>query len=124
MKRIIIVDDEETILNLFSRFFEQFGYVVLSTPCAKAAIELMHRHGPQLLITDVFMPEMDGLELIQAVRKHSDLNRHIRIIALSGGSYLSGQTHLERAKQFGADCAFEKPVKMNILLGAVRELLD
>ncbi|MBF0583040.1 MAG: response regulator [Magnetococcales bacterium] len=83
MKEIVIVDDEPLLLNLLRRILQEAGYDVVVAATAADALERIRQREPELLICDVFMQNMDGLELIQNAKK---LCVGQKIIAMSGGS--------------------------------------
>ncbi|MBF0400310.1 MAG: response regulator [Magnetococcales bacterium] len=83
MKEIVIVDDEPLLLNLLRRILQEAGYNVVVAATAADALERIRQREPELLICDVFMQNMDGLELIQNAKR---LCVGQKIIAMSGGS--------------------------------------
>ncbi len=107
MKHILIVDDDPLIQRLFDQFFKSEGFSVTLADSGLSAVLQVNSRKPDLIITDIFMPIMDGLMLIREVRKeHPD----IPIIAISGGQRavavnFEPQTEFEGANQF-----IEKPV--------------
>jgi CheY-like chemotaxis protein len=80
----------------------------------------MREQTPDLIITDIMMPEMDGLEIVTHIRKH---HPSLPVIAISGGMQRASMNFLPLAKKFGACRVFEKPVSLVQLQEAVDELL-
>lgn len=121
MASILVIDDDEAVSALFRQFLESAGYSVMLAANGQDGLEKMRANQPDLIITDIMMPEMDGLEIIRAVRtQHPELP----IIAISGGMHAIPINFLPHAKKFGACRVFEKPVPLTALRTAVRELLN
>jgi len=121
MEHILIIDDDEAIRSVFEQFLEGTGYSVETAEEGKEGLRKMKARTPDLIITDIMMPEMDGLEMVTFIKKnHPDLP----IIAISGGMQAAPVNFLPMAKQFGACKVFEKPLPLKTLLDAVQELLS
>jgi len=119
MAHILIIDDDSSVQTLFKQFLESKGYSVSLASNGREGLRQMHKCNPDLIITDIMMPEMDGLEIIQEVRVH---HLEMPVIAISGGMRNAPMNFLPHAKKFGAVRIFEKPVPLADLLAAVREL--
>lgn len=120
MKKILIIDDENSVTELFTQFLEGQGFSVKGALDGKEGLRSLERECPDLVITDIMMPEMDGLELIRAVRKlHPDLP----VVAISGGMKATPMNFLPQAKLFGACRIIEKPISLSELLEVVNDLL-
>jgi CheY-like chemotaxis protein len=120
MAHILIIDDDPAVQSLFQQFFEAEGYTVTLADDGKDGLWKMRQQTPDLIITDIMMPVMDGLEVIQEIRQHSP---ELPIIAMSGGMRTAPLNFLPHAKKFGACRVFGKPVSLAELLNAVQELL-
>jgi CheY-like chemotaxis protein len=120
MGRILLVDDDEALLKVMARALESGGHEVVSAPNARTAIAMLVNLRPDVLITDIFMPETGGLETIRAIRAST---RPIKIIAISGGGMNSRLSFLETAKTLGADAALAKPFSLEELRATVSEVL-
>lgn len=120
MSHILIIDDDLTVLNLFEQFLRGDGFSVSVATDGREGLSLMRQKNPDLIITDIMMPEMDGLEMIREIRRH---HPEIPIIAISGGMKSAPINFLPHARKFGAGRVFEKPVSLLHLRTAVRELL-
>jgi CheY-like chemotaxis protein len=120
MPRILLIDDDPVIQNAFSQFLIKMGYEVQQAENGKAGLARMRQEKPDLVITDIMMPEMDGLEILLQIRGS---HRDIPVIAISGGMRALPINFLQQAKLFGASRVFEKPVELDVLHDAVRELL-
>jgi DNA-binding NtrC family response regulator len=121
MKHILIIDDDDGIRSVFEQLLENKGYSVETASEGKEGLRKMHARKPDLIITDIMMPEMDGLEVVQKIRDH---HSELPVIAISGGMQASAMNFLPLAKRFGACKVFEKPVELAKLLEAVETLLD
>lgn len=120
MAQILIIDDDPIIRKLFSRFLESKEHEVALAENGRIGVRMLEQNRPDLVITDILMPEMDGLEILMQIRNtHKDLP----VIAISGGMRSLPINFLEQAKLFGARHVFEKPVSLEHLLAAVNQLL-
>jgi CheY-like chemotaxis protein len=117
---ILVVEDEEIVREAIRQLLESEGYRVFDTPHGAIAMRLLHEHPIDLVITDLLMPEQEGLETILQIRQ---LWPELKIIAISGGGRFGLTNFLDVAKRFGADRTFAKPFDRQELLAAVRELL-
>jgi DNA-binding NtrC family response regulator len=116
-KRILVIDDDEDILNLFSDFLKKEGYGVTSFLDPLKALEEIHRR-PQrysIIITDVRMPGISGIELIRRIRK---INHDIKVIIISAFE-LNG----EDLRNIRYDNFMEKPVHMQYLAQTIEKIL-
>jgi CheY-like chemotaxis protein len=121
MAHILVIDDDASILSLFGRFLESAGYSVALAPDGEEGMRLLKQKKPDLVITDIMMPGMDGLELLMKIRKQQ---LGIPVIAISGGMKSQPANFLPHAKKFGARRVFIKPVELAELLQAVQGLLS
>ena len=118
-KKILIADDEQRLLDSMKVVIEGLDdeVEVYSANNGKQALELMKRSDIDLLITDIYMPEMDGLELIREVqRKYSS----IKILGMSG----AGSHYLGVAKSFGASYVLNKPFGTDELTSTIHKVLN
>jgi CheY-like chemotaxis protein len=102
---------------LLSRLLQDAGHEPIFAPNGRSAIRVFERSPADLVVTDLSMPEMDGLELIEALREDDPW---LRIIAVSG----FGETKLAQAKAAGAVAVLAKPVDPGALLEAIEKALD
>jgi DNA-binding response OmpR family regulator len=121
MARILVIDDSRTIRAMARQTLEREGYQVLLAENGRIGIDI-HRHEPcDLVITDLIMPEKEGLETIRELRR-SDPG--IKIIAMSGGTAnLDKRELLQAAVVFGASRGIAKPFHPRDLVDGVRELV-
>lgn len=115
---IIVVDDDDTVRRVLRRMLESVGYEVREAPNGRRAVAEFRQRPADLLITDIFMPEQEGIETISALRReHPDL----RIIAISG---IAGDHYLRMAKMLGARATLQKPLRLATVLETVRATLE
>ena len=119
MAKIVVIDDEPGVLRIACLALEAAGHNVAAYPDGRGGIEHIKREPPDLLVTDLFMPEMEGLETIRLAR---DLQSELPIIAMSG-VYFEGGDYLEIAEKFGAVATLKKPFRPDELLDLVARLL-
>ena len=120
MYHILVIDDENLIRTLLRGYLESKGFSVGVAQNGKQALELFEKQTADLIITDVFMPEKDGLEVVMALRKKRP---DIPIVVVSGGSSKGFRDMLHIAKTLGAARVLEKPFKLEELLATVQALL-
>jgi len=118
--RILIIDDEVQIREMLGQMLTREGYDVMNAANGKEGMKICREHSIDLIITDIIMPEKDGIEMILEL-KHDFPN--LKIIAISGGGRLGPDGYLEMAKKLGAHRTFFKPFNRREILDAVLELL-
>ncbi len=121
MAHILLIDDDQPILDMLSQALEREGYTVTTATNGIEGIKLYKETLADIIITDIVMPEMEGLE---AIRKLKSVNKDVKIIALSGGGFINPEEYLKLAKQFGANHTFSKPVDLKKLKDTVKNLLE
>lgn len=117
---ILVVDDEPTMRQLLQHTLETAGHHVACAGGGRSASQLMRQQPFDLVITDILMPEQDGLELITELRrKHPEM----RIVAMSGGGLIDAKLYLQSAKGLGAAALLKKPFNRDQLLETVDRVL-
>lgn len=120
-RTILVIDDHEDVLSFIKLLLETNGYFTLTANNGKTGLALFRKHKPDLLITDIFMPEMSGIEVITRLLK---MNPDLKIIALSGAEDMSKRLeYLGVAMTAGATRFLQKPLEPAILLDTVRRSL-
>lgn len=120
MSRILVIDDNTSMRGAVCEMLQQAGYETIPVENGRFAAQI-HRSEPvDLIITDLFMPDTDGLEIIYQFRHEFP---DVKIIAVSGGGSRGLVELLSVAKKMGAQRAIMKPFAWEDLLGAVQELL-
>ncbi len=115
-EKILIVDDERDIVDFVRAYLEKEGYPTLEAYDGEAALELWREHRPDLIVLDILMPGLDGLEFCRLVRKDSA----VPIIILSA---LSEEDDRLAGLEFGADDYVVKPFSPRELVARVRAVL-
>jgi CheY-like chemotaxis protein len=118
---ILLVDNDLDALEAMRRILQPQGYAVSVATDGKEAIEFLSRKPVDLVITDIVMREVDGFEVIMALRNNL---ASTRIIAISGDHSLQPDSYLTLAKGFGADEVLPKPVTRDRLMGAIHATED
>ena len=118
--RILVIDDEPEIRKLFVQKLAGRGYEIIEACDGKEGLKLYHETRPDLVITDLVMPEKEGLETITELKREFP---NVKIIAISGGGRNVPDCYLHVAKNLGADRTFPKPIDWPELIKTVRELL-
>src|SRR4051812_5408625 len=119
MPRILLIDDDEAFRNMVRKTLERAGYEVQPAGDGKQALELFRQESPDLIITDLVMPEKEGLEMILELRREAP---KAKIIAMSGGARMNPRTNLIMAEKFGARKTLAKPFSQQEILEAVAEV--
>jgi CheY-like chemotaxis protein len=115
---IVVAEDHEDIRFVLKRALERAGHEVVAAADGAEALEAVRRHRPEIVVTDVDMPHMSGLELCRAIRADAEL-QHIPVV-LASGSLLPGD---HRAVEAGASATLLKPFLPAQLLACVTALL-
>jgi DNA-binding response OmpR family regulator len=121
MARILAIDDDFKIRELLKECLERADYEVLVASDGKSALKLHAADPVDLIITDILMPEMDGLQTIMELRRRFPA---VKVIAVSGGGRIGANEYLKIAKSMGVARTFSKPFELRELLTAVREILQ
>jgi CheY-like chemotaxis protein len=119
-KIILLIEDDEIVREMFIAMLENEGYVLYGAVNGFNGLALYNSLHFDLIITDIIMPEKEGIETIFEIRKN---NKKIPIIAISGGGRINPGSYLKIAKNLGADYVFSKPVHRQEFLSAIRECL-
>jgi len=120
MARILLIDDDDSLRDMLRRTLEHFGHTVIEARNGQEGLGLLPHASADLLITDIVMPEKEGLEVLMALRK---MKSPIKIIAMSGGGRVSAEDYLRTAKIMGAARVLAKPFSNESLTAAINELL-
>jgi CheY-like chemotaxis protein len=120
MARILVVDDDDKVRQMICDALTLHGHSVEAAGDGLRAMKRFRRRQFDLVITDIVMPEMEGLETILQIR---GLSPDVAIVAISGGGSFTPGGYLKSALMLGADRALEKPFTLVQLMEAVNELL-
>jgi CheY-like chemotaxis protein len=121
MALIMVVDDDRHVQLALRQIVESAGHSAIEAGNGQEAIEMFEEYRPDLVITDIFMPQTDGIETIRAIRR---CQPDARIIAISGGYVGSGWNYLGSVVVLGADLALQKPFTVSQMTAAIDRLLS
>ncbi|MDB6093928.1 MAG: response regulator receiver protein [Verrucomicrobia bacterium] len=115
-RKILVIDDEPDIGEMTKLLLERVGHEVACITDGRQASRLIDERGIEVIITDMLMPDRDGLEVMADMRrKHPS----VRIIAASGGGRISSDSYLQIARRSGAHALLPKPFTMKELLASL-----
>jgi DNA-binding response OmpR family regulator len=112
--RILVIEDNEGLRDYLRLALESQEYQVLTARDGREALGYLNGHPVDVVLTDLFMPEMDGIEIIAALRKRFP---DVRVIAMSGRP---GVDYLAVARELGVTRTLRKPFEINELLGVLK----
>jgi DNA-binding NtrC family response regulator len=120
MARILIIDDEEQIRSMLRLMLERDGYEVVEAPDGIEGIRAYRQKPADLIITDLIMPNQDGIGMIIELQKEFP---DVKIIAMSGGGLNKPEGYLKGAKKLGAAYTLTKPIDREKMLRAVKDTI-
>ena len=120
MARVLLIDDEEYVRMTLSQALEDDGHEVLVAINGQEGLKRYKAERPDLVITDVLMPEKEGIETILDLRK---LDPNAKILVISGGARINNVDFLDVARKFGAKAALKKPFPIDEFSRVVAECL-
>jgi DNA-binding NtrC family response regulator len=120
MQKLLLVDDDAQFAEMMLKAVTSFGYEPILAATGKEALQLYDPKTVELVITDLLMPDMEGVELIMALRRR---NPKVKFIAISGGGRNSADTYLNVARKLGALKTLTKPFPLEALRTAISECL-
>jgi CheY-like chemotaxis protein len=118
--KVLIIDDDAAVRETLTAIIEGAGHQVATARNGRDILQRLRESGAELVITDILMPEKEGIETIRTIRQHS---RTLPIIAVSGGGRGGNMDFLSVAKTFGANLTLAKPMEPEELVRAVAELI-
>ena len=120
MAKIVVIEDDEQFRLFLTELLQNLGYEVVSAANGMIGLEAINKEAPDLVITDIIMPETEGVEVIVNMRSN---NIKTPIIAISGGSLGKPETYLNMATKLGANAILMKPFDADDLVFKVESLL-
>lgn len=120
MAQILVIDDDDQVRTLFRMILERAGYQVEEAADGRSGARKFRENPADLIITDIIMPEQEGIQTILELRRDFP---DVKIIAISGGGTTPSGTYLDLANRLGARRTFSKPIKRQQLLDAVEQVL-
>ena len=118
MAKILVIDDDEDVRSLIRNFLEPDGHTILEAGNGDEGLRQHSQDPAEIIISDVFMPEKDGLQVIRTLAKSG-----VRMIAISGGMQFDNADFLNLARKLGAVEVLYKPFDQQQLRGAVATAL-
>lgn len=116
---ILVVDDDPQLREMLGEYLEMAGYGVLTARHGAEGWEMVNAHHPQVVITDIVMPDSEGIEFVMRMRQ---LAIRPKVITISGG-FANSDHYLKCARIVGADSTLRKPFMPDVLLEEVTRLL-
>ena len=120
MARILIIDDEELVRVSLRKILETAGHDVVEAADGREGLERYRENPADVVITDIIMPHIEGIETIQTLKQEYP---DVKIIAISGGGEIDKKTLLTWAAEIGAQGVLAKPFKPKEIVDAVRRVL-
>lgn len=120
MAAVLIIDDDSGVRRMMRLALTKAGHAVTEASDGAAGLALFRRQPADLVITDLYMPNQDGIETIQQLREEFPSSR---ILAISGGAVLGTTDALTDARLFGADATLAKPFAADELVAAADRVL-
>ncbi len=120
MAKILVIDDDKQIRGLLTRIFVAAGHDVRTAEHGAIGIKMLRQDVADLVITDILMPEKEGIEVIMEVKRDFP---DVKIVAISGGDR-DGCDFLPMTKPLGADCSLRKPFSVKEIGDVVEGLLS
>ena len=117
---ILIIDDDAIVRTALRRTMAAHGFEAIFAESGAAALDLVRTLAPPLVLTDIIMPDKDGIEIILELRR---IRPDIKIIAMSGGGRLRHSDLLQMARNLGANAIIAKPFEPDEIMALVREQL-
>lgn len=111
--KVLIIDDDAALLRLMSMAFKAAGYQTVAADNGRAGIVMAGAHRPDLVVTDIVMPDVEGIGCIRAIKQGA---RPPKVIAISGAGRARGADYLSWARHLGADDVLAKPFRMSELM--------
>jgi DNA-binding NtrC family response regulator len=121
MANVMVIDDDVAVRGIIAKMLERDGHTVTEVEDGKRALRYFAGEPADLVISDVYMPEMDGIEFLMRLREAFP---ETRIIMMSGGGVIPMDEVLEASTLLGAVGSLQKPIDMAQLRAAVAEALD
>lgn len=117
---VLVVDDEAELRDVVSRVLLDAGHKVVCAANGQEATRALSKQTFDLILTDVIMPEKDGMQVISESRR---MRPEMRIVAMSGGGHMSREQYLKMAKALGAHAVLEKPFGTEQLVETINAVL-
>jgi CheY-like chemotaxis protein len=120
MNRILVIEDNENNMKLITFLLEKHGYIILRAETGKKGIELALRENPDFVLLDIQLPDMNGLDVLDSIRK-SRSEKEIPVIAITSYA-MSGDR--ERLLAAGCNGYIEKPIDPTFIMEQIRQVVN
>jgi DNA-binding NtrC family response regulator len=117
---VLLIDDDPAVLGSLTMLLETAGFRVLTARDGVQGLRAFRKHSPAVVVTDILMPEKDGIGLIMQMRRERP---KVKVIAISGGGRVGNSDFLTVAGKLGADTAMPKPIDTDKLVDTIRHYL-
>ncbi|MBI1251040.1 MAG: response regulator [Alphaproteobacteria bacterium] len=117
-KTVLIVEDNELNMRLFNDLLEAFGYAVVKTRDGRQALPLARQHKPDLIVMDIQLPDISGLEITEQLKKDAQL-KAIPVLAVTAFAMRGDE---QRIRAGGCEAYLSKPISVTTFLDAVKRL--
>lgn len=121
MAKILVIEDDSSFRNVLVQMLAKAGYEVRQAGDGNQAVEVCTDFNPDLVLTDIIMPDKEGLETIQDLLA---INPNLKIIAMSGGGKFGPDSYLPLAQKLGAKASLQKPFMREELISTIEEVLN
>ena len=121
MLRFLVIDDDRIVVETLALLLKSRGHSVITALGGEEGLVLCNAEAPDIVVTDILMPECDGLEVIKAIRKTQS---ETKIVAMSAGGLLYKQDVLRIARRMGADEVLTKPFSADEVFDVLAPLVD
>ena len=121
MARILVIEDDDNFRKMLNVMLTHAKYDVVEAPNGRVGLKIYRKEQIDLVITDVFMPDKEGIETTFDLK---DENPNVKIIAISGGGIRDKLDLLAQMRDFGVQKTFKKPFVIGEFLAAVKELVE
>src|SRR5690348_4069891 len=119
-KKVLIVEDNDLNMKLFNDLLEAHGYATLRTKDGIEALQMARQHRPDLILMDIQLPEISGLEVTKWLKEDEDL-RQIPVVAVTAFAMKGDE---EKIREGGCEAYISKPISVSHFLDTIRRLLD
>jgi len=120
MKTILVIDDDEQIRKMLDKFLSSKGFQVICAENGVQGLEKLFQDNIDLVMTDIVMPDAEGVEVILAIR---ETDRELPVIAMSGGNFGNAESYLGMAGKLGANAVLRKPFALEDVVKKITLLL-
>jgi DNA-binding NtrC family response regulator len=120
MPKILIIDDDNQFRKMLCQTLEKAGYTVSEAVNGTKGVDFFKKESADLVITDILMPDKEGIETIMEIRRMAP---DIKIIAISGGGRIGSDSYLDLARKLGAIETFSKPIDRKKLVAVLDNVL-